>query len=110
MDIHVDGPGAVKAVGAIFGEDVTPGPLRAAPPILAQFLNDWPGHRDDFVEIGLEPPPRSAFGGFKLRFHRVQIIGGGKLLGHALRMDALSFQTLQAYELTWERHRTLHAH
>lgn len=110
MDIHVNGPGAEKAVGAIFGEDYEKGPLRHAPPILAQFLHDWPGHRDDFVEVALEPPPRSPLGGFKLRFHRVQIIGGGRFMGYALRMDSLSFQSLEAYELSWENHRAIHAH
>ena len=110
MDIHVSGPTHRDAVGAIFGEDISPGPLRKAPPVLAQFLHDWPGHRDDFVEVALEPPPRSKLGGFKLRFHRVQIIGGGRFMGYALRMDSLSFQSLEAYELCWARHRDLHAH
>ena len=110
MDIHVSGPTQRDAVGAIFGEDHTLGPVRKAPPVLAQFLHDWPGHRDDFVEIALEPPPRSPLGGFRLRFHRVQIIAGGKFLGYALRMDALSLQSLEAYELTWANHRMLHAH
>ena len=40
----------------------------------------------------------------------LQIIGGGRFMGYALRMDSLSFQSLEAYELCWARHRDLHAH
>jgi len=100
----------LKAVGAIFGEDPTRGPVRMAPPILAQFLNDWPGHVDDVITVGLAPPPRCPVDGFKVRFHRCQIIVAGKLEGHALRMDALALSTLAAYEAAWNAHRVQHAH
>jgi hypothetical protein len=110
MDVHVNGPGSEKAVGAIFGEDHTVGPIRQAPPILAQFLADWPGHPDDVLEIGLEPPPNAPVGGFKLRLHRCTIVGGGRFMGYALRMDNLSLSTLAAYERSWANHRAIHAH
>lgn len=110
MDIYVNGPGIEKCVGAIFGEDYAQGPVRAAPAVLLQVMNDWPAHPLDIITLALEPPPRCPVEGFQIRMHRVQIIGGGKFLGHALRMDALALSTLDAYEAAWKSHRIAHAH
>lgn len=110
MDIYVDGPGAEGCVGAIFGEDYRQGPKRQAPPVLLQIMNDWPAHPNDVIDVALQAPPRCPVEGFAIRFHRAQIIGGGKFLGHALRMSDTDLTTLEAYELAWSNHRRLHAH
>lgn len=107
MDIYTTDP---NAVGAIFGEDYTKGPLRAAPPILAQFLKDWPVHPNDVLTIGLEPPPEYPLDGFKLTLHRVTVVLNGEFGGYALRMDDVSVSTLQAYDMAWRNYRMLHAH
>lgn len=110
MDIHVNGPGAPSCVGAIFTEDYKLGPQRPAPEILLQILRDWPTHPDDVLDVALEAPPRCPVTSFALRFHRCQIIAGGKFIGHALRMTDLDLSTLGAYELAWKNHRMIHAH
>lgn len=110
MDIYVNGPGAPDCVGAIFAEDYKTGPVRRAPEVLLQIMRDWPAHPNDVLDVALEPPPRCPIAGFGLRFHRCQIIGGGRFLGHALRMDDTSLSTLAAYETAWENHRAIHAH
>lgn len=109
MDIHVNGVGAPNCVGAIFGEDYKLGPVAKAPEVLLQFMRDWPAHPDDILEVALEPPPRCPVSSFAIRFHRCQIIAGGKFIGHALRMDALSLSTLEGYERAWQSHRLTHA-
>lgn len=110
MDIYVNGPGAPDCVGAIFGEDYKLGPVRKAPPILLQIMTDWPAHSDDVLDVGLPAPPRCPVSGFGLTFHRCQIVGEGRFLGHALRMNAVSLSTLAAYEQAWANHYRLHAH
>lgn len=101
---------ANRSINAVFGEDVAQGPQRKAPQILAQFLADWPGHKDDVITVGLEAPPRAAVEGFKVAFHRCQILFDGKLVGHALRMSGIDLSTLAAYEASWFLHRMTHAH
>lgn len=109
MDIYVNGPGATDCVGSIFGPNHKNGPARRAPAVLAQFLENWPGHVNDFVRLALSPPPLCPVSGFEIVMHRCRIIAGGKLIGHALRMDDISLSSLAGWEAAWRSHRLAHA-
>lgn len=111
MDIHISNlPAAEHAVGAIFGDDISRGPARAAPAQLLRVMADWPVHRaDDLLRVWLHLPlHRGTIGvdemgkgetpSYLVPLHRVQIIAGGKFIGHALRTDALGLSTIAAWE------------
>jgi hypothetical protein len=94
----------------IFGEDYKQGPVRLAPPLLGQFIEDWPVHPNDVLTISADAPPRCPVTGFQISFHRVTIVLNGKFEGYALRMGDISLSTLAAYEAAWQNHRQVHAH
>lgn len=121
MDIHIDGADALKraetACRSIFGPDVSHGPMRPSVKELETVKNDfaqWKGR--EFVHVMLNLPPtlsREQLGGLgavEIPMHRVQIICGGRLIGHALRMDDLALQSLAAWEAAWQAHRQMVAH
>lgn len=105
MDITISGSDALQRAAeccrSIFGEKTDGGPARLSIPVLEQIKADWPSHPDDLITVGLEPPPGAPINGFKIRMHRLQVVCGGRLIGHALRMDAANLGYLRAYERAW---------
>lgn len=101
---------AEHACRKVFGEDASLGPQRDAPPPLLVLLADWPAHPEAVITVGLELPldfdighdmMRDGRKAVSLRLHRLTILHGGQVVGHALRTDQLGLNAIDMWASSW---------
>jgi len=118
MDIHIADPlAAYEAVGTIFGDDISTGPLRRRGRVWrapAKLMREAEARAQpgEMFTVQLNEPigalwdvpvdPSSALVAHRVPMHVVNILHAGRLVGRALRMDRDSQRALDAWLRSWE--------